>query len=157
MWAWLKGIFSAPQMVTAAADAVKSGFDMIDKAFYTDQEKADNNNKRFDIWLKLQMLFANDNSVAAHTRRQLAIMIIGVFLIVILLACFVFPFNKEWSSFLLKVIIEGYLGYLALGVAGTFFALYGIGKYINKDNIPFSTESIDNPVVRERKEEEPTK
>lgn len=143
MWKWIKEIFGAPQLVTAAAETVKSGMDMLDKAFYTQQEKAENANKYIDIWLKLQMILANDNSIAAVTRRFIAIAIVGNFLFLLTFAALIYRVDKEWSAFILKVIIDGYLGYLVLGVAGTLFTFYGIGKYISKDNVPFSTASID--------------
>ena len=42
MWAFVKGLFGAPEIVSAVADTVKGGMTMLDKAFYTDQEKAEN-------------------------------------------------------------------------------------------------------------------
>jgi hypothetical protein len=143
MWAWVKGIFGTPEVITTVAAGVKTGFDMFDKAFYTQQEKAENGIKFVDIWLKLQMILANDNSIAAITRRFLAMAIVSNFLFLLTFAAMIYKVDKEWSAFILKIIIDGYLGYLVLAVIGTMFTFYGVGKYISKDNIPFSTASID--------------
>lgn len=143
MWTWVKAIFGAPEMVTAAANTVKSGMDMLDKAFYTQEEKAENAVKYVDVWLKLQMILANDNSIAACIRRYIAVSVISAFLFMVVFAAMIWKVDKEWSAFVLKVIIDGYLGYLVLGITSTMFTFYGIGKYISKDNVPFSTASID--------------
>lgn len=150
-------LLGTPKIVETAAEAVKGGISMLDNAFYTDQEKADNANKAYDVWLKLQMILANDNSIASVTRRFIALFLIGAFTFLIVFAALIYKFDKDWAIFILKVIIDGYLGYLVLAVVGTMFSFYGLGKYVSKDNVPFSTASIDQPIVRERPVEDKKK
>jgi hypothetical protein len=143
MWAWIKTIFGAPEVVSTVATGVKTGFEMLDKAFYTDQEKAENANKVVDVWLKLQMILANDNSIAALTRRLIAFLVVSEFCFLLLVAVASYHWNKDLAEFILKIIIDGYLGYLVLGICGTYFTFYGWGKYVSKENVPYSTASID--------------
>jgi len=140
---WLSAILGTPKVVETAAGVVKSGVDMIDKAFYTDQEKAENQTKMVDVWLKLQMLWANDNSVSASARRLIAFLVYAAFLFLVIFACIVWKFDKEWAVFILKTIIDIQLGWIVVTITAAFFGLYGVGKYISKDNVPYSTESID--------------
>lgn len=143
MWAFVKGLFGAPEIVSAVADTVKGGMTMLDKAFYTDQEKAENAIKYTDVWLKLQMIMANDNSIAATIRRVIAVFVIGDFIFLLTFAAMAHHWYPEWATFILKIIIDGYLMYIVLAIVSTMFATYGIGKYVSKDNVPFSTASID--------------
>ena len=143
MWEWVKTVFGAPSVVSTVAEGVKTGFSMLDNAFYTEQEKAENANKVMDIWLKLQMVLANDNSISALTRRLIAFFIIGTFCFLVIFACLIWRWNPEWSAFILKVLVDSQLTYITLGICGFFFFFYNWGKYVSKDNVPFSTGSID--------------
>ena len=125
-------LFSVPKIVDTAAEVVIKGTDMIDKAFYTDQEKAENSNKLMAFWLELQKLIANDTGFSAIARRFVAYMITGVFLFLVVMACAVWKFDKDWSEFILKTIDKTDLGYLMLLVGFFFFGFYAFGKYIQK-------------------------
>lgn len=77
-----KRLFSSPDTIGKAVDAV---IDTGDALFYTDEEKAENNMKVFE--LKLKAAEATQGSRLA--RRLLAVMFTGVFLFGVLL-CFLF-------------------------------------------------------------------
>ena len=155
MFEWVKSIFGAPSVVSTVADGVKTGFTMLDKAFYTDQEKSETGIKFMEIWLKLQMMLANDNSVSALTRRIIAFLMYSLFCFLVTFACLVWKWDKAWAEFILKVIVDMQIGWIVVTITVFFFGLYGIGKYISKDNMPYSTEAIDNPKPREEKKDEP--
>ena len=140
IWATL---FGMPKVIEGAVDVVKSGVDIVDKAFYTEQEKADNNTKVMDVWLKLQMLLANDNSVSAYTRRMIAFLSYTIFFILVIFACVVYKVDPEWAKFIIETVINLQIAWIVLVITGFFFGGYAWGKYISKDNIPYSTESID--------------
>ena len=142
---WLATIFGTPKLVETTADAIKSGIDMIDKAFYTDQEKAENQNKMTEIWLKLQMILANDNSVGALTRRIIAFLVFSTFVFLLIFACIVYKFDREWAAFVLKVVLDTQLAWIVATITVFFFGLYGWGKYVSKENVPYSTKAIDDP------------
>lgn len=123
-------LFAVPKIVDTAAEVVTKGTDMLDKAFYTDQEKAENNNKLMAFWLELQKMIANDTGISAAARRVVAYMITEVFLFLILMACIVWKIDKEWSEFILKTIDKTDLSYLMLLVGFFFFGFYAFGKYM---------------------------
>ena len=127
-----KYLFGVPKVIDTATEVVKTGTDMIDKAFYTDQEKADNTNKLMVFWLELQKMIANDTGVSAIARRFVAYMIMGAFLYLIIFASMVWKYDDKWSEFILKTIGESDLGYLALLVGFFFFGFYAFGKYMKK-------------------------
>lgn len=143
-WSFITG---TPKIIEAAADTVKSGVNMIDQAFYTDQEKAANQNKLLELWLKLQQLLANDNGVSAIARRAVAFLIMFTFCFLVFFACGIWWINAEWAKFVLQTIENSNLGYLALLVGFFFFGFYAFGKY---------TKWGTTSVVPEDKKEEGT-
>jgi hypothetical protein len=143
MWSFITGLFGNSKVVETAADVVKAGVGMVDNAFYTDQEKAANSIKITDVWLKLQMLWANDNSVSAVTRRLIAFMSYGTFFFLLIFVCMIWKYDKEWATFIIKTIIDLQLAWIVVTITIAFFGFYGYGKYVSKDNVPYSTESID--------------
>jgi hypothetical protein len=129
-------LFAIPKVATTVADTaanvVTTGATMIDKAFYTDQEKAENNNKLVEMWLKLQSLIANDTGISAVARRGVAYIIMGSFCFLILFACIIWKLDEKWAEFILKTVVDTDLAYLALLVGFFFFGFYGYGKYAAK-------------------------
>jgi hypothetical protein len=103
-----------------------------------------------DVYLKLQMAWANDNSVSAIVRRIIATLTFSTFFFMVLSACVLWKIDKDWAMFILKVITELQIGYLVLMIATAIFGLYGYGKYVSKDNIPFSTAAIDGDKKEEK-------
>ncbi len=151
-------LFGMPDVVKTAVETVGSiattGAGMLDNAFYTDQEKAASLEKRMDVFLKLQMAWANDNSVSATVRRVIAVFTFGAFFFLVVLACLVWKVDKEWAAFIIKTIIDLQVGWLVIIIATATFGLYGVGKYISKDNVPYSTAAIDGDTSNKKKEEE---
>lgn len=129
---FLTTLFSIPKVVDTAAEVVSKGTDMIDKAFYTDQEKAENTNKLMTFWLELQKMTANDSGVSAVARRFVAYLITGAFLYLVIFACMVWKYDRDWAEFILKTIDGSDLGYLMLLVGFFFFGFYAFGKYMKK-------------------------
>jgi hypothetical protein len=140
-------LFGSPKVVETVADAagtvVKGGMSMLDNAFYTEQEKAANASKVMDVFLKLQMTWANDNSVSAVIRRVISTICYTCFFALVFFACIVYKWDKEWAFFIVKMIVDLQIGWIIVTITAATFGLYGIGKYISKDNIPYSTASID--------------
>jgi len=150
MFTWIKTIFGAPRAVDAIATVVETGVSMVDKAFYTDQEKAENQTKFIEIWLKLQMILANDNSISAYTRRVIAIIVFANFFLIFFAIAGIWIFNKEWAEFLYKLAMAFQIVWIALTITVFFFGFYGFGKYVSKDNMPFSTSAIDGNVTEKK-------
>ena len=128
MLGWLKGLFSTPKLAEAAGDVIKGAVNGIDKLFYTDEEKAENAQKAFELWLKAQNILIHESSVRSMTRRYLAIMIVGVFLFLILFAAILFAFGVTTAKevFACAKAISG----LTLMVTGFYFTYYGIQQTV---------------------------
>jgi hypothetical protein len=130
IWDWFIGTPKVVEAVTDAATAVvKTGTSMLDNAFYTDQEKAENQQKMIGVWLKLQELLANDSGVSAIARRAVAFLVTCTFCGILLFAVAIWKFNKEWAQFALDVATKTYLGEAFLAVMIFFFGMYAFGKY----------------------------
>jgi len=58
--------------VDTVSDIAKDGMDMLDNAFYTDQEKSEKAGQMFDAWLRMQEVIGNQKSPTAVSRRIVA-------------------------------------------------------------------------------------
>ncbi|MBW2645076.1 MAG: hypothetical protein JRE23_02655 [Deltaproteobacteria bacterium] len=129
---FLTGILGTPKVVDTVADTVKSGMGMLDNAFYTDQEKAKDAGKVMETWLAIQKATANENSVRSITRRILAWIIMGTFVLLVVAACIVWKFDPGWAAYIKDTIVDTKLAYLALIVGFFYFGSYGLGTLIKK-------------------------
>jgi len=128
----LMSIFGSVKVVDTVADTVKSGIEMLDEAFYTDQEKAADAGKIMDTWLEIQKAIAQENSIRSITRRILAWAVMGLFLILVLAACIIWKFDPAWAEYIKNIIIETQLMYLAMIIGFFYFGSYGLSTLIKK-------------------------
>lgn len=106
-----------------AIDLIEKGENLIDKAFYTDQEKAVIAMKMADVHIRLMETTANESTARAITRRYLACSIIGVFLFLILLSVSVWPISNKYAGYIMetvKVLVP-----LTASVGFFYFGYYG--------------------------------
>ena len=129
---WFANLFSTPKIISTLADTVKAGTGMLDKAFFTDEERAEAASKIMDVLLKVQVSTAEENSIRSVTRRIMAWAIIGVFLILILAMCVIWPFNPAWAVYILSVIEGTQLSLLTMGVGIFYFGYYGVAQITRK-------------------------
>lgn len=124
---WLTTLIGTPKVVSTVADTVKSGVSMLDNAFYTKQEKATNALKMTDMWLKIQKIIADENSIRSITRRILAWGILVNFLIIIDIGVYLIIMgNTEKVTALKEFIIDTKMGWMALSVVIFYFGYYGV-------------------------------
>ncbi|MFA5458049.1 MAG: hypothetical protein WC261_10505 [Synergistaceae bacterium] len=128
----LSTLFGTPKIVDTVADTVKSGVGMLDNAFYTDQEKAADAGKMMDLWLEIQKTTASENSIRSITRRVLAWIIMGAYVLIVLAACALWKLDAAWAQYILNLLTETNLSYLALIVGFFYFGSYAIGQYMRK-------------------------
>jgi len=121
-------IFGTTKMVDAAADTIKTGTNMLDNAFFTEQERAAMAQKFTETWLSIQDKIASENSLSSITRRILAYMIMGTFLGLVVFSCLIWKWDPAWSAYVLKVLAETQIGVLAVAVGTTYFVYYGYQK-----------------------------
>ena len=84
-------LFGSQGIVDAATEMVKAAPKALDKMAFTAEEKDDSAKEKYQLWLRLQEIIANENSAYAITRRLLAVMTFGYFLTVLTVAagCFI--------------------------------------------------------------------
>lgn len=125
-------LFGMPKVVGTVADTVLGGMTMLDEAFYTEQEKAENAVKVMDTWLKIQGAIADENSIRSITRRILAWFIMGTFLFLVVSACVIWRFNPEWAEYIKTMLIDSQVGYLAMIIGFFYFGSYGLKSVLKK-------------------------
>ena len=134
------GFFDIFTTSKAAVDTAKNIVDGtisgIDKLFYTDEEKADNlaerialHQKGFALWLEAQKALIGESSLRSITRRVLAVMIIGVFLLLLVGAAGVYLVNPEWSAFILTCARA--LNTLVVAVGVFYFGYYAVSGVVD--------------------------
>ena len=126
-FSWFKTV---PKALDITEDIVTGGIAGIDKIFFTDEEKSDARRKTFELWLKLQEIIKGECTARSITRRFLACMIMGEFLLFLLMAALCWPLMPEWSKFLLE--LGKSLGNLVLAVSIFYFGPYALGTYLKK-------------------------
>lgn len=130
MFGFLKGLFAAPKAIDTGLNIIEKGAEGIGKLIFTDQEKAELSQKTFETWLKVQEVTSSESSIRSVTRRILAVMILGTFLLFLLGAAISWPLIPAWSVFLLSLAKE--LSNLALAVAVFYFGYYGVKQITGK-------------------------
>ncbi len=111
--------------VTTLVDGAVNG---VDKLFFTKQEKADYLEKVAENQLEFLKTTINESSARSLTRRYIAMMIVGIFLLLLLFGAVAFAFDQTWADYILNEAKS--LSGLALMVAGFYFGSYAIGQYV---------------------------
>jgi len=123
------GLFSFLTSDKKTVDKVVDGaISGIDKLFYTNEEKADARKEIAKGVSKFVENTLDENTARSKTRRVIAIMIMGVFLLLIVAAAGVYPLNADYSKFLFEV--AGDISTMALMVAAFFFGAHLLGRDI---------------------------
>ena len=122
------GFFSflktSEKALDAGADVVKGAVSGIDKLFFTKEEKSEAALKAFELWIKTQEVIRDENTARSITRRILAVMILGVFLLMGIGACVLYPINILWAAHLIAVMKE--LVIMTSAVTIFYFGYYGV-------------------------------
>ena len=108
---------SGPDAATKVLDAGIRGLDAL---VFTDEEKSVAKQKRSDTWLETQKVLQAETSIRSVTRRIIAFAVVFPFVLLILFAAAVYPFNPEYCKFLIT-LAEGQFGWLVLTVATFYF------------------------------------
>lgn len=123
------GLFSFLSSNKKTVDKVVDGaISGIDKIFYTNEEKADARRKLAEGVQEFVKSTLDENTARSRTRRVIAIMIMGVFLILIIAAAVAYPFDEAYSNFLFEIV--GDMSTFALMVAAFFFGAHMLGRNI---------------------------
>ncbi len=133
---FLGKLFGSATVVEKAADtvstAVKTGFGMLDNAFYTDQEKAADSREGMKIWLEIQKVLAGENSLRSITRRIIAWAFVAEFLLAFNVGLVCALFFEAKVEKVVAIAATFQLGYIVLTIVAFYFGTYGIGQLLNK-------------------------
>jgi len=127
VWGWITG-GSGVEMAGKVLDA---GIAAADKLFYTQEEKAENATKIAGIWLEAMKTSLGESTARAMTRRILAIMTLGSFLLLLLTAAGVYLYNQAWAAHILAV--AALLTDSVLAISIFYFGYYGVKAILKKD------------------------
>lgn len=124
---WLK---TSEKAVDTAADLIKRGADGIDALFFTSEEKSKASLEMINLWIKTQEVLRDENTAKSITRRYLAITIIAATFGMGIGAAAVYPFNPEWSAYILAILKE--YGFMTTSVVVFYFGYYAVKQIIGK-------------------------
>ena len=125
---WLSFLKTTPKVVDIAGDIVTGSIAGIDKLFFTNEEKAEAGKEVMELWLETQKILRDESTVRSMTRRFLACMIMGEFLLFLLMAVLCWPLMPQWSKFILEVAKS--LATLTLAVGVFYFGSYAISAHV---------------------------
>ena len=121
---------------------VDSAIGGIDKAFFTNQEKANAAFKIVEAQAEFVKSALNGSTVSSLTRRYIAVSIVGAFLLLLLFAAAVYKIDVEWGKFSLD--LAGRLSNLALMVAAFYFGGYMVSNHFLKGFNKVKEKKNDN-------------
>jgi len=110
-------------------DGAMSG---IDKLVFTDQEKVEFSQAAGKAYLEHQKVILKENTAKSITRRILAVMVMGTFLLLLVFSVGIYTIDPEWSKFSLQVASTLSTGFTAIIVF--YFGYYAIGNLMDKRN-----------------------
>lgn len=133
MWGWMKALFSAPKIVETGCDVVKSGMTMLDSAFYTAQEKAENAITIAQMGLERVKVALQESTVRSITRRFLSFAIIGQCMFLTDVAVVLYLLGKVKDAGFILDLLKFWAVPLA-SVVIFYFGYYGIQQVIKSKN-----------------------
>jgi len=96
MFGWL---FGGSKAADDAVSGIKSG---LDKIVFTAEEKADANRAALELFIEYQRATQPQNLA----RRLIALMLVGLFCVLVLGAAAAWKFDTEYSKFLLQLLTD---------------------------------------------------
>lgn len=123
-----KAVDVAADVVTKSTDGIISG---LDKMVFTEEEKSDVKQKWFDKVIDFQKALMQEALPSAISRRVLAWMIAGVYLVQATAASIIWRFNKEWAQFIIDNIL-GRIEFAFSAVISTYFIYHGLKQVVKK-------------------------
>ena len=114
----------------AAEKVLDAGIRGLDALVFTDEEKLEFQRKLADQWIKLQETLGEETTVRGVTRRILAVLFSGAYLLLSTAAVVMYAFSTEYANFIWEVC-NGQLGWITLAVAGFYFGPYFLTQMFN--------------------------
>jgi len=122
----LKRIFGRPEDASKIIDGATAG---LDKIFFTKEERADANQKLSDWYLKY--LAATEGQNLA--RRFIALLVVGLWVVLILFGVVVRYFSVDYSEFVFTVLVEVVMQPFSIIIA-FYFLTHTVRTYMKGKN-----------------------
>jgi hypothetical protein len=117
----LDWLTAGPKAADKVLDSTISG---IDKLVLTEEERIDARKEFITSWLSLQTTLGEETTVRGVTRRLLALLVVGTYVLLSLGAVAVWKFDKAFADFIWEVANAGQYGYMTLAVVVFYFGPY---------------------------------
>ena len=101
---------------------------------FTDQEQAELNAKSIESVQTFVVATLGESTERSKTRRDIAVLVIKFYPLLIFVALMAFPFNKEWSAFALSLATIPALGGMVVSIGLFFFGSHMIQKHHESKN-----------------------
>ena len=88
---------------------------------FTEEDQAEMNAKLGEDIRKFAVNTMSENTERSKTRRDMAMLVLKMFVLITFMSGVVFPFNVEWSKYLFNLATSPVMGSLVLGVGAFFF------------------------------------
>ncbi len=123
-----KAVDVAADVVTKSTDGIISG---LDKMVFTDEEKTDAKQKWFDKMVDFQKALMQEALPSAVSRRVLAWMIAGIYLLHVTAASIIWRFNQDWAKFIIDNAVSR-VEFAFSAVISTYFIYHGLKQVMKK-------------------------
>jgi hypothetical protein len=122
-------LLGSDKALDIAEKGLTGGMSLLDAAFYTDQEKAENKQKMTEAWLKTQELIGKESSPTSISRRIIAWSVIGMTIVTFACGLIFIGFGADARlDILIKWSVAMKLDWAFVGVIGFYFGAHLIRK-----------------------------
>lgn len=125
---WLSKLFGRSKVVDSVFDKenghLKNLGGFIDEQRFTDQEKAVLSYKTAEAYSEFVKDSLAESTERSVTRRELAILVIKFYLLVLFMSIMTYPFNKFWAEYIFSIATKTELAWLVLGIGGFFWGTH---------------------------------
>lgn len=101
----------------------------IGNAHFTQEERAEFNAELAAGVRKYAVETLNESTDRSKARREIALITVQSFLLLIVLACAAYPISKEWAAFILSVITSYTFGGMIVSITIFFFGSHAAAKW----------------------------
>jgi len=93
---------------------------------FTEEERAEMDATESKAIRKFVVDTLDENTERSKARRDIAVLVIKFYLLVLFMSGMTYPVNKEWSAMWLSIAATPGLAILVAGVAGFFFGVHAL-------------------------------
>lgn len=122
---WFSFLQSAPNAAEKAIETIQNAGDAV---WFTDEEKAEYKKECFKLWADSLSKINDENSPRSLTRRYIAFMVVGFWLLLTAICVGAYPFSVEYSGFVFDVL--SIQTPIVVGISVFYFGPHMIGRAV---------------------------